>query len=203
MASTPADPTAAIVEELRALVPRYFAVERAFARASGVDDGVAFEDVMKPGASAEQIVELEARLGRALPPSYRAFLSLWNGARFDFGAGAAVLGTGDHHDAHIQQRIRDKRALFAELAAADPFDAAPIPFVVGDSRTMILFESPVRADGDMDVVTYYLTNAEHRDRGLVAFFERSIAELEAAMPRPKRKARPRARPKPAKRKPSR
>ena len=184
------------------LVPRYFAVERAFARASGVDDGAQFADVVQPGASAEQIAELEARLGRGLPPSYRAFLSLWNGASFDFGAGAAVLGTADHHDAHIQQRIRDKRALFAEFGSADPFDAAPIPFMVGDSRNMILFESPVHPDGDMDVVTYYLTTAEHRDRGLVPFFERQLGELEAAMPRPKRTAKPRPRA-PAKRKASR
>jgi len=180
----------AIVERLRVLVPRCFELEQELARARGLDDGFAFDEAVKPGATAEQLAALEARLKRPLPPSYRAFLSLWNGASFGFGGGAAVLGTEDHHAPHLQQRLRDKQALFAELAAASPFVSEPIPFLVGDSRNMILFEPPVRDDGELDLVSYYLTTAEHRDRDVVAFFTRQIAELEAALPAKKRKSAP-------------
>jgi hypothetical protein len=178
----------ALVSELRRLVPRLYEVERAYARALGIDDGVTFEESVQPPAGAEQIAALERRLGAPLPPSYRAFLSLWDGARFDLGGGAAILGTADHGTPLIQSRIADKRALFAEFAAGvDPFRAGAIPFLLGDSRNMVIFEPPVRPDGEMDLVSYHLTKEEHRDPDVVAFFARAIAALEAAAPPPKKK----------------
>ena len=90
-----------MIEELRILVRRVFEAEVAFARANQLDDGVSFDESVNPPATAAQLDALEQRLGTRLPPSYRAFLSLWNGATFSFGGGASVLGTEDHASAHV------------------------------------------------------------------------------------------------------
>ena len=174
----------AIVDKLRVLVPRFFEVECAYCRAHDLYDGQTFGESTRPPATSAQLDALEASLGRALPPSYRAFLSLWNGASFAFGAGADLLGTEDHAKPHVRSAIENKRALFTELESRDPFSEGAIPFLAGDSRVLILFEPPVRDDGEMDVVSYYLTRAEHRDPDLVAFFERQIA-LHRAQSEPK------------------
>jgi hypothetical protein len=173
-----AEPTQTLIEELRVLVPRVFQAEVAFARANRLDDGITFDESVKPPATDAQLDALEERLGTRLPPSYRAFLSLWDGADFGFGGGAAVLGTEDHADARIEKTLQNKRALFAEFEPVNPFDRNPIPFVVGDSRNLILFEPPARDDGEMDVVEYYLTGEEGRHGDLVAFFRCQLARLE-------------------------
>ena len=166
-------------EELRVLVPKVFQAEVAFARAESLDDGITFDESVKPPATAAQLDALEKRLGARLPPSYRAFLSLWNGATFSFGGGAAVLGTEDHASAHIEKTLRNKRALFAEFESMNPFDRNPIPLMVGDSRNLILLEPPAGDDGEMQVVEYYLTGEEGRHGNLVAFFRSQLSRFEA------------------------
>jgi hypothetical protein len=187
------NPTLSLIDQLRVLVPRVFQAEVAFARANRLDDGITFEESVKPPATTAQLDALEKRLGTPLPPSYRAFLSLWNGATFSFGGGAAVLGAEDHVNANIEKTLGDKRALFAEFASVNPFDRNPIPFMVGDSRNLILFEPPAREDGEMDVVEYYLTGEERRHGDLVSFFRSQLARLEETTR--KRTARKRSKPK--------
>jgi hypothetical protein len=46
--------------------------------------------LLRPGASEEEIAGLEERLGVALPPSYRAFLAISNGAWAQPGWGITV-----------------------------------------------------------------------------------------------------------------
>jgi hypothetical protein len=187
-----------LADKLRVLVPRFFDVETEYCKANDLYDGQTFAESTKPPATPEQIATLEARLGKPLPPSYRAFLSLWNGASFGFGGGADILGTEDHARPHIQNTINDKRALFTEFESRDPWDEGAIPFVVGDSRNVLLFEGPVRADGEMDLVSYYLTGEEHRDRDVVAFFERQIAAYQSRTKKkakPKKKAKKKTKPK--------
>jgi hypothetical protein len=185
-----------IADRLRVLVPRFYEVETAYTKANDLFDDQTFAESTKPPATEEQIAALEAQLGKPLPPSYRAFLALWNGASFGFGGGADILGTADHARPHIQNTINDKRTLFTEFESRDPWGEGAIPFVVGDSRVVILFEAPVRADGEMDLVSYYLTGEEHRDRDVVEFFERQIAQHEAHLAKSKPKPKPKKKPKP-------
>ena len=59
-----------------------------------------------PGATEEQIMNLETRLGRKLPPSYRAFLKASNGFRQP-GIGTASRRVGiNRRGAGQRQRSR-------------------------------------------------------------------------------------------------
>ena len=80
--------------------------------------------------------------------------------------------------------------MFTEFESRDPFARGAIPFVLGDSRVLILFEPPIRDDGEMDVVSYYLTGEEHRDPDLVAFFERQILRYQNKKTTKKTKPKP-------------
>lgn len=57
--------------------------------------------VLRPGASERELVALEARIGRSLPPSYRAFLAFSNGACSKPGWNAPLIPDENHPEAGL------------------------------------------------------------------------------------------------------
>ena len=117
--------------------------------------------VPNPGASEQAIATAEARIGLALPPSYRAFLSLYDGWPRCF-EGASLLGT-----AFIGTRAVNEfaRAAFAAAEAPEPALGPPsrrrlfpsiIPFGVDQqSTTLFAFNPEVRNhDGEYEVIAW-------------------------------------------------
>jgi len=59
------------------------------------------ESVLRPGAPEDELVALEARIGRSLPPSYRAFLAFSNGASSKPGWNAPLIPDENHPEAGL------------------------------------------------------------------------------------------------------
>ena len=123
--------------------------------------------------SPGEIDQLEARLGRSLPGSYRAYLTLYGSGRKSFGA---PLGPAEHRSRALRQALLEKSGLFDELERSNPLAAGAIPFIAdGDSRKLVLFVPPVRKIGEMDVVDYDIVEEQHRDKDLDAYFRRALS----------------------------
>jgi len=153
--------------ELAELVARLRAVQTEILRLRPFRDvGL----VPNPGASAEAIAAAEARLGLALPPSYRAFLRSYDGWPRCFD-GASLLGT-----ACLGNRTYEDfaRAAFAAAETPEP-EFAPhvrdrqfprvIPFGVDlQSTTLFAFNPRVRdADGEYEVIAWVNELGMRRD----------------------------------------
>lgn len=166
---------AAIRKRLEVVIPAWFEVDQQLGEAVlDSDDGhpdeprPSIEEALGAPCSAAEIAGLEKRLGRPLPASYRAYLSMYGKGPKAFGA---PLGPAELRSKEIASAIRWKSDLFEEVAS--PFDAGAIPFVLdGDSRSMVLFVPPIGATGDMAVVSYELTTRMDRARDLEAYFQR-------------------------------
>jgi hypothetical protein len=117
--------------------------------------------VPNPGASLGAIDTAEERLGVPLPPSYRAFLSLYDGWPRCFD-GASLLGT-----ACLGNRMYDEfaRAAFAAAETPEPTLGPPsrrrlfpsiIPFGVDQqSTTLFAFNPEVKTeDGEYEVIAW-------------------------------------------------
>jgi len=116
--------------------------------------------IPNPAASATAIARAEERLGRALPPSYRAFLALHDGWPRFFD-GASLLGT-----ANLGHRQYEDLARAAFEAAETPIpDLGPptrprarnlIPFGADlEGTTLFAFNPQVVApDGELEVIAW-------------------------------------------------
>lgn len=117
--------------------------------------------VPNPGASSQAIDTLEERLGVRLPPSYRAFLALYDGWPRCFD-GASLLGT-----ACLGNRMYDEfaRAAFAAAETPEPALGPPsrrrlfpniIPFGVDQqSTTLFAFNPQVTNEaGEYEVIAW-------------------------------------------------
>lgn len=166
-----------MVAALADIVPKLYAADEQFGIDNGIDPYQTFEEALGAPASASEVDELEMFLRRRLPPSYRAFLSLYNGWHGVPGCGGAdLLGAAGHRDPHVQNTLRWKSDMFNEFEASNPIEAGAIPLAIGDDRNMILLEGPARADGEMDVVKYYLTGEEGRFSDLLAYFQDALRQ---------------------------
>ena len=169
--------------DLAKLVPKYFAAVCALTRSQGAEPDDSFEEAFGGPCSAAAIAALEKTY--ELPPSYRAFLSLY-GNREGACPTGGILGPRDHRDAHIKKTLRDKSALFDD---DDPIAAGAIPLIAGDSRKLVLFVPPRRKDGEMDVVDFDITQEMSRAKNLVAFFRAELAKTERLVAKIKPKKR--------------
>lgn len=117
--------------------------------------------VPNPGASTQAIDTVEERLGVPLPPSYRAFLELYDGWPRCFD-GATLLGT-----ACLGNRMYDEfaRAAFSAAETPEPTLGPPsrrrlfpsiIPFGVDQqSTTLFAFNPEVKSeDGEYEVIAW-------------------------------------------------
>lgn len=120
--------------------------------------------------SPQQIAALEATVGRPLPPSYRAFMELHNGWS-DFAGGAKLLAVEDHRAVWVAERVKSLGFLFQEFEPRDAFKHGAIPILLGkkDQSFMVLDPSTVRPDGEMDFISFHLTQEEHRFDSFFSF----------------------------------
>jgi hypothetical protein len=135
--------------------------------------------VPNPGASLAAIALAEERLGRPLPPSYRAFLRSHDGWP-RFFEGATLLGT-----ANLGKRLYEDLARAAweasETSAAElgPSRFAPrlrrpelVPFGVDLQATTLFAFDPARisADGECEVIAW-VSEIGVRRESFTAFLE--------------------------------
>lgn len=126
--------------------------------------------VPNPGASEEAIAAAEARIGFALPPSYREFLAHYDGFPRLF-EGASLLGT-----ANLGSRSYDDfaRAAFSAAETPEPELGPPtrrrqftkvLPFGVDlQSTTLFAFNrAACRADGEYEVIAWINEIGVRRD----------------------------------------
>jgi cell wall assembly regulator SMI1 len=116
---------------------------------------IALEDEQQFGdpATEDQLSELEARLHRPLPPSYRMFLSLHNGWRM--ASGAIDLLTvremlSGPREASIHKWQSQARAVGDSLAA----DSLVIGYSEISSTKFLLDPTRIDAEGEWTVVGY-------------------------------------------------
>jgi hypothetical protein len=148
--------------------------------------------IPNPAASEVALARAEERLGRCLPPSYRAFLALHDGWPRFFD-GASLLGT-----AHLGHRKYEDLARAAFEAAETPIpDLGPptrprarnlIPFGADLEGTTLFAFNPasVGADGECEVIAW-VNELGVRQPSFSAFLEwilemgqQDLADLSAA-----------------------
>jgi hypothetical protein len=122
--------------------------------------------------SREQLEELASRLGKPLPPSYRAFLTLHNGWE-GFDGIAHLLSVEDHEKKWVKEWVSNLSSLFEEEPAADPFRAGALPVLLGDGeRTfMVLDPRSSRPNGEMEFVSFDYTERERGFRTFTSFLK--------------------------------
>ncbi len=122
--------------------------------------------------SQKQILTLEKRLGKPLPPSYRAFMELHNGWT-NFAADAKLLAVEDHKSEWVEERLLDMKELFPEADQDDPFEQGSMLVMVGEDSEEVLYVDPstVRADGEMDFVALDIVEETGRYKDFTSFLE--------------------------------
>lgn len=126
-------------------------------------------EVGKP-TSLQQLAKLEKKLGKPLPPSYKAFLELHNG--WDgFAAGAKLLAADDHPSELVEERLADMRELFPEVGLENPFEKGALPVMLGEDSDLVLYIDPrtTRPDGEMDFVLLDNTAEDRRFPDFTSF----------------------------------
>ncbi|MDB4960586.1 MAG: hypothetical protein JWP01_585 [Myxococcales bacterium] len=169
---------AAVRKKLEELVPSWFESDQQLGQATRDGDeemrdaSESIEQSLGKPCTEAEIVALEKHLGRPLPTSYRAYLLLHGSGTKSFGS---PLGPAEHKSTDLESAVSGKSDLFAELGDTNPFEDGAIPFILdGDSRNMVLFVSPLRADGDMAVVDYDLTEEMARYNDLASYLKARI-----------------------------
>lgn len=112
--------------------------------------GLPDEQLAGDAATPEQITALEARIGKTLPASYRAFLSLYDGWSMAFG-GADLLSVVDVGGSRLEERI----ALWRRQAVATGYTAAADAVVIGmhpASATLLWLDPADVTGGEWAVV---------------------------------------------------
>jgi len=151
-------------------------------------------------ADAEAVSRAERRIGRPVPPSYRAFL-LQHDGWFGFFDGAALLGTRDLGKASYADLAQ---AAFEAAETPIPDGGAPwskvggrpgdmIPFGIDPSGTTLFTFDPTTADqnGEMAVVAW-IHEIGIRSAGFPEFLEAilELCEADLVMLRALREAQP-------------
>jgi hypothetical protein len=162
------------------------------------------QDGLVPNAPADPdaVTRAERRIGRPLPPSYRAFL-LQNDGWFGFFDGATLLGTKDLGKASYADLAQ---AAFDAAETPIPDGGAPwskvggrpgdmIPFGIDPSGSTLFTFDPTTADqdGEMGVVAW-IHEIGIRSAGFPEFLEAilELCEADLAMLRALQKTQPKA-----------
>jgi hypothetical protein len=104
------------------------------------------EQELGPPAGEEEIVKVEQRLGRALPPSYRSFLALYNGWRMVDGE-TDLLSTEELLGGPRAERVR----AWQQSAAKWGDEVGSLGLVIGFSdisQSRIILDPRNISDGD-------------------------------------------------------
>jgi cell wall assembly regulator SMI1 len=127
-----------------------------------VDPDMADEQQLGSPAPESRIVDLETGLGRPLPPSYRAFLSMYNGWRMGVSGATDLLSVEEMLDGPRAERVREWRQLAQKLAqkyAGDEAEVVARALVIGVSDVtptrVLLDPETIDANGEWRLVEYY------------------------------------------------
>lgn len=138
-----------------------------------------------PGATPQQIAQAETRIGKPLPPSYRAFLAVTNGWRHP-GFFVDLMWPTDEIEwfrVHNYDWITDWAAGEMALKGAKPpppdSDTHYLPFTlqisdVGDSAVFLLNPQTVRADGEWEA--WFFSNWNPGANRYASFQEMMVKE---------------------------
>ncbi|RWC35240.1 MAG: SMI1/KNR4 family protein [Mesorhizobium sp.] len=120
--------------------------------------------------SPKQLAVLEKRLGKPLPPSYKAFLELHNGWA-DLSGDAKLLAVEDHTAEWVEEHLADLEEVFADLDQENPFEHGALAVLLGEDSNQVLYIDPhtARADGEMDFVALDITTEERRFPDFTSF----------------------------------
>jgi len=139
--------------------------------------------------SPKQIAALEKTIGKPLPPSYRAFLELYNG--FDGFIGSRnLLAVEDQGSAWVEAELKKFGARFDEFGDSNPFKKGAIPVELGqdDPIYLILDPSKVLKDGEMYFVKYDNTKAENKYESFVSYLQSKLASVRRSIEKEKKGA---------------
>jgi hypothetical protein len=120
--------------------------------------------------SEKQLAFLEKKLGKPLPPSYKAFLELHNGWA-DLSGDAKLLAVEDHRAEWVEEHLEDLAEIFADLDQENPFEKGALPVLLGEDSNQLLYIDPhtARDDGEMDFVALDITAEEGRFPNFTSF----------------------------------
>ena len=149
-------------------------------------DVLRFDEVQQrelgPPANADELSRLSQVVGFALPPSWRAFLSLHNGWS-NFRGAANILSTEECVAPWVKQRVRDWEELLE--GQANPFGDGRHPVLLGVAESSFLVVDPatVRADGEMSFIMYDYLQEEHRFPDLTSYLRHHLMIMQALIAR--------------------
>jgi hypothetical protein len=131
-----------------------------------------------PPCSPDQIAKLEQVFGGALPPSYRAFMELHNGWA-NFSGAARILTVEDYGSKWVNARLQEFNGLFEEFVpnSPSPIDRHCIPIYLGETEQdfSLIDPSTRRSDGEMQVISFDLTEEVGRDDTFASFLFHRLA----------------------------
>lgn len=158
------------INELQVLIDELAAALRLY-------DILRFDEVQQrelgPPATEDELAQLSHVVGFALPPSWRAFLSLHNGWR-DFRGAAKILSTADCTAPWVKQRVRDWEDLLD--GQVNPFGDGRQPVLLGMEESSFLVVDPTTAqsDGEMSFIMYDYLQEEHRFSDLTSYLRHHL-----------------------------
>lgn len=156
-------------DDVRKLVETLIEAKREYSLL--LDDEEEEQHVGEP-ASARQLAALEKKLGKPLPPSYRAFLELHDGWA-DFDGDGAILSTEDQSKPWVKKRVASLGEQFEEWGGDDPFKAGALPVMIGKTihNYLVLDPSKTRPTGEMDFVLFDLAEEEQRFKDFTSYLK--------------------------------
>ncbi|MER8433107.1 SMI1/KNR4 family protein [Mesorhizobium caraganae] len=134
-----------------------------------------YEHRLGKPCSERQIAALEKKLGKPLPPSYRAFLELHNGWA-DLSGDAKLLAVEDHRAEWVEEHLEDLAEIFADLDQENPFENGGLVVLLGEDSNQLLYIDPhaARSDGEMDFVALDITTEERRFPDFTSFLTHKL-----------------------------
>jgi cell wall assembly regulator SMI1 len=148
-----------------------------------IDPDMADEQQLGSPTPESRIVDLETRLGRPLPPSYRAFLSMYNGWRMGVNAATDLLTVEEMLDGPRAERVGAWRQLAQELAqkyAQGEVEIVARALVIGVAEVtptrVLLDPKTIDANGEWALVEYYY-GVEHVYPSFLNWLEATVEEF--------------------------
>jgi hypothetical protein len=137
--------------------------------------GLSDEQQLGPPASLAQLTEIEARIGKSLPPSYRTFLCLYDGWRMAT-ASMELLSVAEMLGGPRQASIRkwQQRALEAGDSVAGR--SLVIAVSVVTPTKLLLDPETVDAEGEWECVSHH-KDEEISYPSFLAWLEESVEEF--------------------------
>lgn len=159
-------------DRMKALVDELIATRRDRVRLR--EDEEAVEKLGKP-CSPTEIGTLERRVGKPLPPTYRAFLEAHNGWE-EFEGDFKILAVEDHDVPWVKGRIEELSGFFRTMTPEDPLTTWAFVIAIGETsgRLAVLDKRTKDDAGEMEVVTFEYTNQEYRFPTFADFLEHEL-----------------------------